>query len=70
MTERQQLPGMALTPTQVASVRSLRYDFSQLLMEHRFVIDDVSFRRRLHNFQMSPARPVVRPVQPVAVLMS
>ncbi|MDN5806342.1 MAG: GTP pyrophosphokinase family protein [Brevibacterium sp.] len=41
MTERQQLPGMALTPSQVASVRSLRHDFSRLLMEHRFVIDEL-----------------------------
>ena len=41
MTERQQLPDMALTPNQVASVRSLRHDFSLLLMQHRFVIDEL-----------------------------
>lgn len=32
---------MALTPGQVSSVRALRRDFSRLLMEHRFVIDEL-----------------------------
>nr|WP_232488716.1 GTP pyrophosphokinase family protein [Brevibacterium antiquum] len=30
-----------MTPGQVASVRTLRRDFSRLLMEHRFVIDEL-----------------------------
>lgn len=31
----------ALTPQQIESIRQLRLDFSQLIMHHRFVIDEV-----------------------------
>ncbi|WP_235343446.1 GTP pyrophosphokinase [Brevibacterium sp. UCMA 11754] len=41
MSDRIPSSNMALTPGQVASVRALRRDFSRLLMEHRFVIDEL-----------------------------
>ncbi|TSI16969.1 GTP pyrophosphokinase family protein [Brevibacterium aurantiacum] len=41
MTDRIPPSSMALTPGQVSSVRALRRDFSRLLMEHRFVIDEL-----------------------------
>ncbi|WP_413336470.1 GTP pyrophosphokinase family protein [Brevibacterium sp. GP-SGM9] len=41
MTDEPQPQGLPLSPKQMASVRSLRNDFSRLLMEHRFVIDEL-----------------------------
>lgn len=41
MTGRIPPSSVALTPGQVPSVRTLRRDFSRLLMEHRFVIDEL-----------------------------
>lgn len=69
MTERQQFPGMALTPNQVASVRALRHDFSQLLMQHRFVIDElltkISILREesLHTHSYNPIEHITSRVK-------
>ncbi|GAA1869923.1 GTP pyrophosphokinase [Brevibacterium marinum] len=41
MTVRPQTSSTAPTPDQVANLRTLRHDFSHLLMRHRFVIDEL-----------------------------
>ncbi|WP_231445579.1 GTP pyrophosphokinase [Brevibacterium zhoupengii] len=41
MSRHQHPSSLALSPGQVASVRALRQDFSQLILEHRFVINEL-----------------------------
>ena len=69
MTDEPQPQGLPLSPKQMASVRSLRYDFSRLLMEHRFVIDElltkISILREesLHTHSYNPIEHITSRVK-------
>ncbi|MGO2860186.1 MAG: GTP pyrophosphokinase [Brevibacterium sp.] len=69
MTAEPQPQGLPLSPKQMASVRSLRNDFSRLLMEHRFVIDElltkISILREesLHTHSYNPIEHITSRVK-------
>ncbi|MCD1287390.1 MULTISPECIES: GTP pyrophosphokinase family protein [unclassified Brevibacterium] len=69
MTDEPQPQGLPLSPKQMASVRSLRNDFSRLLMEHRFVIDElltkISILREesLHTHSYNPIEHITSRVK-------
>lgn len=69
MTDEPQPQGLPLSPKQMASVRSLRNDFSRLLVEHRFVIDElltkISILREesLHTHSYNPIEHITSRVK-------
>lgn len=69
MTDEPQPPDLHLSPRQMASVRTLRHDFSRLLMEHRFVIDEfltkISILREesLHTHSYNPIEHITSRVK-------